>query len=253
MIPRIIHYCWFGPGQLSDLEKSCIESWKKILPDYTIKCWDEHLFDVNSYEFTREAYRLGKYAFVADVCRLHALYEEGGIYLDTDMMVLKDFSPLLNDSFFIGEEKEGLLSAGIIGSEFRNVIVKNLLEGYRDLSFDLKKPLDIPRYLTSLLFSSQIKIYPKDYFYCLPFKNRKEGYKHYIKSNSFTVHLWNYSWKDEWAYLHDKNFKVALKKYYKRIFTSPKTVWKDSFPVDFLKYFFAAKLGSVYRMYKNQS
>ncbi|MFC0263491.1 glycosyltransferase [Fontibacter flavus] len=253
MIPKIIHYCWFGPSQLSDLEKACMESWMNVLPDYTIKRWDEHLFDVNSFEFTREAYRLGKYAFVSDVCRLHALYEEGGIYLDTDMMVIKEFSPLLDDPFFIGEEKEGLISAGIIGCELGNHIVKNLLEGYMELFFDFKNPLDIPRYLTSILKRNEIKIYPKDYFYSLPFKNRGENFKRYTNSNSFAVHLWNYSWKDEWAHLHEKEFKIALKKYFQRVFTSPKTVWKDSFLVDFLKYFLASKFGLIYRIYKNQS
>ncbi len=253
LIPKLIHYCWFGSNQLSDLEKSCMASWNRVLPDYTIKCWNEHLFDVNRFDFTREAYKLGKYAFVSDVCRLYALYEEGGIYLDTDMMVLKDFSPLLNDQFFIGEEREGLISAGIIGCEAKNEIVKDLLDGYGKVYFDLNRPLDIPKYLTSMLDRSLIKIYSKEYFYSLPFIKRGENPITYANSNSFAVHLWNYSWKNEWAYLHDKNFEMALQKYFQRIFSIPRSIWKDAFPKEFMKYYLAAKFGSFYRMYKNKS
>lgn len=230
-----------------------MESWQIILPDYSIKCWNENSFDINRYEFTKKAYKLGKYAFVSDVCRLHALYEEGGIYLDTDMLVLKDFSPLLNVNFFIGEEREGLISAGIIGCEAKNEIIKGLLEGYSKLTFDLKMPLDIPRYLTTMLDRSRIKTYSKDYFYPLSFINRRENYKLFLTPDSFAVHLWNFSWRNEWSYLHDKDFSMAFKEYMQRIASSPKSIWKDTFPVDFIKYFLAAKFGSIYRMYKNWS
>lgn len=85
---------------MSDLELDCIQSWKKGLPDYEIKLWNESNFDFLEYSFSAKAYKLGKYAFVADVCRLHALYQEGGVYLDTDMLVLRTFDDLLENEIF---------------------------------------------------------------------------------------------------------------------------------------------------------
>lgn len=202
---------------MPDLELDCIESWKRILPDFQIKQWDESNFDYTAYGFAREAYRLKKYAFVSDVCRLFALHQEGGIYLDTDMMVLKDFSPLLNDPFFIGEEKEGVINAAIIGSEKKSEILKSLLEGYQRMTFDFDKPLNIPTYLTSVLDKTKIKIYPCDFFYALPFRNRGEDFHAFVTSNSLAVHLWNYSWRNEWSYLHDKKFRESWEQYLKSI------------------------------------
>ena len=221
------------------------------MPQYTIKCWDEDLFDVNRFEFAKEAYKLGKYAFVSDVCRLHALNEEGGIYLDTDMMVIKTLDNLVSFDIFIGEQKEQSLNAAIIGAVPKHPVIKGLLEGYKTVKFDYFDPLDIPKYLNTSLDRELIKVFPKEYFYPLPYAERGNHFKDYIKPETYTVHLWNHTCKQERDYLHDKKFTMALKRYFQRIFTSPKTVWKDSFPVDFLKYFFAAKLGSVYRMYKN--
>lgn len=217
MIPKIIHYCWFGRGQMSDLELYCLESWKRILPDFQIKKWDEDSFDFEVYSFARDAYNLKKFAFVSDVCRLFALYQDGGIYLDTDMLVLRDLSPLLYDPFFIGEEKDGVINAAIIGSEKGSEKVKSLLVGYQNISFDFDKPLDIPTYLALNLNRSKIKIYPKDFFYALPFKKRGENFFPFLTLNSFTVHLWNYSWRNEWSYLHEKEFRKSWTLFLKSI------------------------------------
>jgi len=84
MIPKLIHYCWFGHNNISELGLRCIESWKKELPDFELKKWDETNFPIDDYSFAKEAYRQEKYAFVADVARLYALQHEGGVYLDTD-------------------------------------------------------------------------------------------------------------------------------------------------------------------------
>ena len=89
MIPKKIHYCWFGGNPLPVLAQKCIESWKKYLPDHEIIEWNEDNFDINEYEYAKEAYYAKKYAFVSDVARLHALVNEGGIYLDTDIKFLK--------------------------------------------------------------------------------------------------------------------------------------------------------------------
>ena len=89
MIPKIIHYCWFGGNPLSPMAENCIATWRKYLPDYEIREWNETSFDVNCCQYATQAYTAGKWAFVSDVARLYALRQEGGIYLDTDVEVLR--------------------------------------------------------------------------------------------------------------------------------------------------------------------
>lgn len=124
MIPKTIHYCWFSGDKHPSLIKKCINSWKKNLPDYTIKCWDGNSFDFNSLDFTREALSVKQYAPASDYVRLYALYTEGGIYLDSDVEVFKNFDSFLNNKFFSGIEQSGTkdnfgfrIEAGIMGSE----------------------------------------------------------------------------------------------------------------------------------------
>ena len=235
---------------MSELELDCIQSWKAVLPNYEIKLWNEENFDFSAYAFSSEAYKLGKYAFVADVCRLHALYQEGGIYLDTDMLVLKDFTHLMDFDFIISEEKEGLISAGIIGSTPRNPTLSDLLSQYKELRFNINSPLDIPSFLTSNLNRNKIKIYTAAYFYPLPFSKKGQDYKSYIQPETYAVHLWNHSWKTEWSHLHDKSFAKALSGYFKRIQSRPKSIIGDSFPIMFLKYFLADRFSGLYQKYK---
>lgn len=85
MIPKIIHYCWFGKGELPPLALKCIESWKKYMPDYEIKEWNEDNYDVRKIPYTSQAYDAKKYAFVSDYARFDILYEHGGLYFDTDV------------------------------------------------------------------------------------------------------------------------------------------------------------------------
>lgn len=238
---------------MTEMEKDCIRSWEKWLPDYTFKRWNEDNFEVNAFEFTKAAYRLRKYAFVSDVSRLHALYEQGGIYLDTDMMVVRDFDDLLQHQFFIGKERRDLISAGIIGSVKNSPIIKSLLDNYAMLKFDYNTPMDIPSFLTANLQSNQdISIYSPEYFYPLPYVMRGRDYRNFIKEQTYAVHLWNHSWKQERDYLHDKNFSMALKQYFNRCKTSPRSIWKDAFLLDFMKYFLADKFGFAYKLYKGK-
>ena len=104
MIPKIIHYCWFGKGLMPKSQIKCIQTWKTLMPDYRIMLWNEDSFDINKCEFTAAAYKKKKYAYVADVARLYALYEYGGIYLDTDVEVFKRFDDFLVYDFFTGIE-----------------------------------------------------------------------------------------------------------------------------------------------------
>lgn len=135
MIPKIIHYCWFGKGQMPDLALKCIESWKKIMPDYELRLWDENTFDINSNIYVKEAYENRKYAFVTDYVRLYALYHEGGIYMDTDVEVTKDLTPFLHLHAFSGFESNGYVPTGMMASEKGGIWVKELLSDYDDKHF----------------------------------------------------------------------------------------------------------------------
>lgn len=104
MIPKVIHYCWFGGNPIPNLIKHCISSWQKKLPDYEIKEWNETNFDVNIAPLCREAYEARKWAFVADYCRIYVLATQGGIYLDTDIIVLRSFDSFLNYGFYSCQE-----------------------------------------------------------------------------------------------------------------------------------------------------
>ena len=104
MIPKIIHYCWFGHNPLPPLALKCIASWKKYLPDYEIKEWNEENFDVNIIPYTREAYAAGKYAFVTDYARFWILYKYGGIYFDTDVEMIRPIDDIIAAGGFMGYE-----------------------------------------------------------------------------------------------------------------------------------------------------
>lgn len=114
MIPKIIHYCWFGGKPLPPLAERCIASWKKWLPDYEIRCWDESNFDVNAIEYTRLAYSRGKYAFVSDYARFWILYNYGGIYFDVDVEVVASFDEIVSHGPFLGVESDSTTANGIV-------------------------------------------------------------------------------------------------------------------------------------------
>lgn len=135
MIPKKIHYCWFGGNPLPELAKKCIDSWKLFLPDYEIKEWNESNFDLELYPFAQQAYQTKKYAFVADVVRLYALREEGGIYMDTDVEVLKPLDRFLEHAAFSGFESGEYVPTGIIGSEKSGKWVTKMLSYYDNASF----------------------------------------------------------------------------------------------------------------------
>lgn len=163
MIPKIIHYCWFGDQPKSQFIENCIASWKKYLPDFKIRSWSEDDLDIKAVPFIKQAYQLGKWAFVADYVRFIALYEEGGIYMDTDVEVLRPFNSnwfdyeffsaheyhpglfdvagrkKLNDSFLplnLDENIDGfaILSA-IMASKPKHPYVKDCIDFYNQIDF----------------------------------------------------------------------------------------------------------------------
>mgnify|MGYP005857833699 FL=1 len=134
-IPKVIHYCWFGCGQMPKLALKCIESWKKYCPDYQIKEWNEDNFDLDLYPYVREAYDARKFAFVTDVVRLYALYHEGGIYMDTDVEVIKPLDSLLQYQAVSGFESLTQIPTGLMASEKGHPLFAELLHEYDGLHF----------------------------------------------------------------------------------------------------------------------
>ncbi|QVY65786.1 glycosyltransferase [Polaribacter sp. Q13] len=226
MIPKIIHYCWFGNNEKPGLVKDCIESWKTHLPDYEIKEWNETNSKLDS-KFVKKAYKLKKWAFVSDYVRLQKVYEYGGIYLDTDMLLVKNLDELLKNKMFIGIEDESTINAAIFGATIKHPFVYKILEKYSNLKiggFVNLFSIAIPKIITEIfkktynyndLFLSKIEkedivIFPIEYFYALPSNKSsdKVNYRNYLTKNSYAVHLWNASWVDfnEFQYIRARKY-----------------------------------------------
>lgn len=152
MIPRKIHYCWFGGNPLPAVAQDCIASWRRLMPDWEYCLWNEENFDVQRYRYTREAHAAGYYAFVSDVARLEALANEGGIYLDVDFEVFKPFDDLLDNVAFAGFEgsKHLPVMMGVCGSQPHSLWVEEMLSAYRDLPFLIDGQPDLTPNVTRL-------------------------------------------------------------------------------------------------------
>ena len=135
-IPRIVHYCWFGRSEKPELVRRCIDSWRRVLPEYKIREWNEDNFDVTMIPYTAQAYALKKYAFVSDYARLWILQRYGGIYMDTDVEVLKPLDDFLCNPCFFGFENEGGVAPGLImGCEACHPILRELMAYYEQNNF----------------------------------------------------------------------------------------------------------------------
>lgn len=180
MIPKIIHYCWFGGKALPSDVLKCIETWKKYCPDYEIKRWDESNFDINSHPFMKAAYEAKAWAFVSDYARLKVVYDNGGIYLDTDVELLKNLDFLLENQCYIGiQQPETLCTTGLgFGAEKFSPVVWKMMESYDTISFSEqnKKTFACPwlndKVIRSLgkvsnekiTYLSNITVYPPQFF-----------------------------------------------------------------------------------------
>jgi len=200
-IPKIIHYVWLGKGEKNERIQKCIDSWKKYLPDYEIKEWNEDNFDINYNEFTKSSYKKKKYAFTSDVIRLYALYTEGGIYMDTDVEVYKPLDEFLNDEGFTGFEDINYPVCATMGCTKRNPVIKMMLDYYDCIDFveyedwrdyiknqktstciysNVLGALGIDRQKNEIQNISHFTVYPQSYFF-----TKDEGY---------TYHSFNGSW-----------------------------------------------------------
>lgn len=131
MIPKIIHYCWFGRKEKSVLAQKCIESWRRFCPDYEIIEWNEDNFDVHQNAYTSFLYKNEKYAFLSDYARLLIVYQHGGLYFDVDVEIVRSLDSLIGQEAFFGFELKEYVNTGIgFGAEQRHVVVKKMLEEY---------------------------------------------------------------------------------------------------------------------------
>ena len=208
MIPKIIHYCWFGGNELPQVVKDCILSWKKYCPDYEIKRWDESNYDVNKNQYTRDAYKSKKWAFLTDYVRLDVMYNEGGVYMDTDVKLIRSIDPLINEGAFMSFEKRGRVNTGVgFACEAGNKIVKENKEYYENNIFLDKDGSFCPEICVKITTEILIKhgldytknevqridgltVYPSDYF--SPKKLGTE--KITLTSNTYGIHLFASSW-----------------------------------------------------------
>ena len=227
IIPKVIHYCWFGGNPLPDLAKKCIESWRKYLPDYEIKEWNESNYNVHKIPYIHEAYDAKKYAFVSDYARFDILYHEGGLYFDTDVEVIRNMDDIINKGAFMGCERECINSSvnpGLgLGVAPGLGLYAEILDGYLTRHF-LKEDgsldqMTIVTYTTRLLCKYGLKnsneiqlvagiyIYPKEYF--CP-KNPDSGVMT-ITDKTCSIHHYDYSWADKRSIVVQKRKEKIFK------------------------------------------
>lgn len=207
MIPKRIHYCWFGQGHQPALVQRCIKSWKEKMPDYELMLWNEENFDISSNSYTKEAYQLGKYAFVSDYVRLYALYMLGGVYMDTDVEMLRPLDFFLDLPAFSGFEDGKFIQTSLIGSEINGKWVEEQLNYYNQRNFinkDGKPDLTTNVKIISenmkkggFIFDNTIRdykgmmtVYPSEYF--CP-KSYDTG-RIMITENTYCIHHFAESW-----------------------------------------------------------
>ena len=216
---KYIHYCWFGGKPLPKLAKKCIKSWKKYLPDFEIIEWNESNTNLEECPFIKEAYENKKWAFVADYARTVALYNKGGIYFDTDILIKKPIDFLLKEDNFLGIEDSFMVNAAVWGaSKPKSYFAKKMLDFYRSQkSFDVNNlfKVSIPRIMTSLLneegldhtsneiqhLNHNITIYPREYFYPLSFDFKNNVFT----ENTCMIHYFDASW-----FSKKEKFRVKL-------------------------------------------
>lgn len=207
-VPKKIHYCWFGGGEKTELMNRCIESWKTMMSDYEIIEWNESNF-ISDNQYFQQALQMKKYAFASDYARLKIIYEEGGIYLDTDVEVIKDLTSILAFGGFMAMETSNNMNTGLgFAAERGDEIVGKILESYKDIPFITDKGIDsmpCPQRNTAVLkeygFKAEptiqkikdITVYPPEYFCPM---NYDTGELH-LTENTYTIHHYAYTWADE--------------------------------------------------------
>ncbi|MFD0762118.1 glycosyltransferase family 32 protein [Lutibacter aestuarii] len=201
MIPKKLHYCWFGSQPKPTLFKQCLKSWKQYCPNFEIIEWNELNSKAYQNKFYKDAIRKKKYAFAADSVRTKILYELGGIYIDTDMLLLKPLDDLLEYNFFTGLEVANRPAFGLFGAISKHPILKKMNQFYDCNEFNEFSLPVITHTFKNLVTKKSLKekdiIFDTVYFYALPYQHKDKSFKSYCTSKSYAVHLWNHSWNEE--------------------------------------------------------
>ena len=226
MIPKIIHYCWFGNGEMPEKDKKNIEGWQKLNPDYQIIRWDESNYDVSKNSYMSECYSIPKWGFVPDYARTDIVYRYGGFYFDTDVELKKPLDCLLNEKCVMGFEKKYSVNHGHgFAAEKGNPIIKELLDFYEGIHFiNSNGTLNMtasPVYITQLLVSHGLKlngreqyidgvhIYPVEYFCPKDYLTGEIK----VTSNTIGIHHFNLSWMNKEDVQKIKEVRELSKKY----------------------------------------
>jgi len=236
-IPKKLHYVWIGDSEKPEIFNKCLKSWQEKMPDYEIVEINKENFDLDDHiarnKFLRECYKRKLWTYIADYVRIHYLYENGGIYLDTDMEIVKDFSSLFeneNIEFFTGYESDDGIGMGLFGVSAKSKFLEKMIKFYDDEIY--KSPLftlpQITKYILKNDFSfdfskneirdekNGICIYKKEYFY--PFLPKEKFDESIVTENTYAIHWWHHSWKGSrpFLFLKTKHLK-GIKKYIKKI------------------------------------
>lgn len=219
MIPKTIHYCWFGGKPLPPLAEKCIESWKKYLPHHEIVRWDESNYDVRKIPYTLEAYQKQKYAFVSDYARFDILFRHGGVYFDTDVELLRDLSPIIEKGSFMGREPRypgaaasflqlGPIAPGLGIAAIKGLdIYREILDDYSQRHFirndgsvdfttivaivtDIMIKHGFDNTMDQVQHVAGLAIYPADYFCPKDYRTKKIN----ITKNTYCIHHYDGSW-----------------------------------------------------------
>lgn len=228
MIPKKIHYCWFGGNPLNDLGKKCLESWKKYFPDYEIIEWNESNFDVHCCKYVEQAYEAKKWAFVSDYARFKIIYEQGGVYFDTDVEAIASFDDIIESGSFMGCENKVTadkphlaVNPGLgFAVEPKHPFIKELLDDYdkssflkEDGSLDLTTIVDRTTNLLKLhglenkneiQTVAGLTVYPVDYFCPIDMDSGKL----IITDNTRSIHRYAASWVDNYSKFRGKVYRV---------------------------------------------
>ena len=206
MIPKTIHYCWFGNSPKTDLNKRCIDSWRRVMPDYQIKEWNSTNSPLNN-GYSQRAYAKGLWSRLSNHVRLHALYTEGGIYLDTDVEVIKSFDPLLQHKCFLGlqveQDQVDWVNTAVLGAESGHPFLKRGMEATQELFAETGEFGRSPKIITTILKEMGLReyglqeiegvtVYPAEYFYPYPWTSKFSP--DCIKENTYSIHHWEGSW-----------------------------------------------------------
>lgn len=210
MIPKKIHFCWYGRGEYNDAMKKCIDTWRNILPDYEIKKWDESNTPFEKLPFLRLLYRQKKWSFISDYMRLYSIYTEGGIYLDTDIEMLQNFDALLTEESFLGFQttldNKYPLNSAVLGAVKNSSFILDCLKATERKQRLFFNAMGGPSVVTTVLYDYGLNSYKKQYLksvlllpteYFYPFPWFKNFTPDCITENTICIHWWEDSWKNK--------------------------------------------------------